>query len=64
MISIRLSKDSCLGCMAANLARSVALSDAITRAVNCASISVQSRGAQPSYACLSDIPSLERPPLR
>lgn len=53
-----------VGCMAANLARGVLLSEAITRAVECASISVQSRGAQPSYARLESILEDHRPPNR
>lgn len=53
-----------VGCMAANLARGVLLSEAIARAVECASISVQSRGAQPSYARLESILEDHRPPNR
>jgi sugar/nucleoside kinase (ribokinase family) len=49
--------------MAANLARGVDLVASIERAVEVASISVQSKGAQPSYANLSTLPPSLHPPV-
>lgn len=47
--------DSFLGCLAACLADDVALGEAIRMSIICASFSVQSRGAQPSYAYKKDL---------
>lgn len=56
--------DSFIGCLAANLARGVVLSEAVVRAVKCASLSVLSKGAQPSYKYLDDISADQHPPAR
>lgn len=47
--------DSFLGCLAACLADDIALDEAIRMSIICASFSVQSRGAQPSYAYKKDL---------
>jgi sugar/nucleoside kinase (ribokinase family) len=53
-----------LGCLAANLARNSAMSEAIKKSVECASISVQCKGAQPSYARLDNLDNKLRPPVK
>jgi len=52
------------GCLAAHIARGVSIQDAIHQAVQCASLSVQSKGAQPSYKHLSELPQAHHPPSR
>jgi sugar/nucleoside kinase (ribokinase family) len=52
------------GCLAAHLARNSTISEAIEKSVACASISVQYKGAQPSYARLESIDNDLRPPLK
>jgi ribokinase len=50
------------GCLAANIARGISLDTAIQRSVRCATLSVLSKGAQPSYKFLSDIPLIDQIP--
>lgn len=54
--------DSFIGCMAANIARGEDLAVAVRKAVKCASISVQNKGAQPSYGDLSTLKIDIHPP--
>lgn len=55
--------DSFIGTLALNIARGSSLSDAIIRAIGCASDSVTRPGAQCSYPVLGDLPLHLIPPL-
>lgn len=52
-----------LGTLASNLARGATLSQAVHRAVCCASVSVTRRGAQVSYPLLRELDPSVHPPV-
>ena len=60
--SLIIITSTTLGTLGSNIARGCSIENAVRNALYCATVSVQSSGAQKSYARLRNIPEDFRPP--